>query len=285
MHETDYPALRWEKFKRNSANLYDRFTALRSYMLSVTDIFSLARDSKAHIGICGDCKAESSASKACDLGYGTVDIYHDPVKLAKDLYEGKIDAAVRGDAPSNDAMGAVRDIFGISKVLRAAMMQPKGGRLFLLGPAGIDEGWTVPEKVQFAKLGAELFRKIGIEPVIGIMSGGRSSDIGRMPEIDQSIHNAEEAVKLAKLEGLDAIDVQILIEDAATKCDIIIAPDGISGNLIFRTLHFLGHGTAMGAPVLNIDKIYVDTSRAKSDYVDAIALASALVSRKLGGIQ
>lgn len=248
-------------------------------MLSVTDILNLAQDSKAHIGICGDCKAESSASKACDLGYGTVDVYRDPVKLARDLHDGRIDAAVRGDTPSNDAMGAVRNIFRISKVLRAAMMQPEGGRLFLLGPAGIDEGWTVPEKVQFAKLGAELFRKMGVEPVIGIMSGGRSSDLGRMPEIDKSIHNAEEAVRLAKLEGLNAVDMQILIEDAAAKCDVIIAPDGISGNLIFRTLHFLGHGTAMGAPILNIDSIYIDTSRAKSDYVDAIALASALVSR------
>ena len=270
-----------KKLKIDSANIYDQNRIFQLHMLSITDIFELAQNSKAHIGICGGYKAESSASKACDLGYGTVDVYHDATKLALDLHDGKIDAAVRGDTPSNDAMSAVRDVFGTSKVLRAAMMQPKDGRLFLLGPAGIDEGRTVPEKVQFAKLGADLFRKMGIEPVIGIMSGGRSSDLGRMPEIDQSIRNAEEAVRLAKLDGLNAVDMQILIEDAATTCDVIIAPDGISGNLIFRTLHFLGHGIAMGAPILNIDKVYIDTSRAKSDYVDAIALASALVGKNI----
>ena len=37
----------------------------------------------------------------------------------------------------------------------------------------------------------------------------------------------------------------------------------------------------MGAPILNIDKVYIDTSRAKSDYVDAIALASALVGKNI----
>jgi len=61
---------------------------------------------------------------------------------------------------------------------------------------------------------------------------------------------------------------------------MIIGPDGISGNLIFRTLHFLGEGRALGAVVLNIDRVFVDTSRAKGSYVDSIALASALVGKK-----
>jgi predicted methyltransferase MtxX (methanogen marker protein 4) len=34
----------------------------------------------------------------------------------------------------------------------------------------------------------------------------------------------------------------------------------------------------MGAVVLNIDKVFVDTSRAKASYLDSIAMASALVS-------
>jgi predicted methyltransferase MtxX (methanogen marker protein 4) len=34
----------------------------------------------------------------------------------------------------------------------------------------------------------------------------------------------------------------------------------------------------MGAPILNIDRVFVDTSRAKASYSDSIALASALVS-------
>ena len=249
-------------------------------MLNALDIIDLACKSHAKIGIGGDEKSSLSADVAMERGYGTVSVYSDPYELSQDLFNGKIDAAVRGDMPSNDAMSAVRDVFNVSKILRAVVMQPINGRLFLLGPAGIDEGWTVEEKLQFARLGTSFFRKLDIDPIIGIMSGGRSSDIGRMKQIDDSICIAEETVRLAVEEGLNARDMQILIEDAASQCDIIIAPDGISGNLIFRTLHFLGNGIAMGAPILNIDKIYIDTSRAKGDYIDSIALAAAMVANR-----
>ncbi|WP_400259767.1 methanogenesis marker protein Mmp4/MtxX [Candidatus Methanomassiliicoccus intestinalis] len=251
---------------------------IAEFMLNVTDILNLAQNSEARIGIGGGDKAVASAAKAQALGYGHVEVYQDAEKLVADLFTGKIDAAVRGDMPANTAMSAVREIFGLSKVLRAVLMQPLSGKLFLLGPAGIDEGWTVAEKVQLAALGADFWRRLGIEPVVGIMSGGRSSDCGRMPEIDQSIDNAEEAVRLAALQGIKAEHVQILIEDAVSHCEVIIAPDGISGNLIFRTLHFLGHGTALGAPILNLDKIFIDTSRAKLDYSESIALATALAA-------
>ncbi|MDL5501593.1 MAG: methyltransferase, partial [Candidatus Methanoperedens sp.] len=53
-------------------------------------------------------------------------------------------------------------------------------------------------------------------------------------------------------------------------------PDGISGNLIFRTLVFLGGGYGHGAPVL-MEKVFVDTSRVGGHYTRAIMLASALV--------
>ncbi len=70
--------------------------------------------------------------------------------------------------------------------------------------------------------------------------------------------------------------MEILIEDAVVEHSIIIAPDGISGNLIFRTLALLGGGRAHGAPVANLSRIFVDTSRASSDYSNAIFLAAAL---------
>jgi predicted methyltransferase MtxX (methanogen marker protein 4) len=57
----------------------------------------------------------------------------------------------------------------------------------------------------------------------------------------------------------------------------VIAPDGITGNLIFRTLALLGGGRGHGAPVVNIDRIFVDTSRASADYTNAIMLAKSLV--------
>jgi len=75
--------------------------------------------------------------------------------------------------------------------------------------------------------------------------------------------------------GISAKNYSILIEDAIKDANLIIAPDGISGNLIFRTLVFLGGGNGFGAPVL-MEKVFVDTSRVKEDSARAIMLASAL---------
>ncbi|NLI74336.1 MAG: methanogenesis marker protein Mmp4/MtxX [Euryarchaeota archaeon] len=223
-------------------------------------------------------KAKRAKMEAEDSGFADVVLYNDARKLAEDLLNERIDAAVRGDLDSNHAMGAIRKTFQVTKVLRAAFMQPCEGRMFLLAPVGIDEGWTIAEKVEIARLSTRLMRRLDIEPEIGFMSGGRASDKGRMAEIDRSIEAAEAATEIATSEGIRARDFQVLIENAANECDVIIAPDGISGNLIFRTLHFLGGAVALGAPVLNIDSVYIDTSRAKTSYGDSIALASALAS-------
>ncbi len=83
---------------------------------------------------------------------------------------------------------------------------------------------------------------MSVGPIIGIMSGGRSSDKGRMKEVDRTIDDAQTVVDILRREGIDARDFQILIENAVQECDMLIAPDGISGNLMFRTLHFLGGG-------------------------------------------
>ncbi len=81
-------------------------------------------------------------------------------------------------------------------------------------------------------------------------------------------------------EGYDAYHSEILLENAVDEADLIIAPDGISGNLLFRSMHFIGGALALGAPVINIGKVYIDTSRAKKDYRDSIMLAMRLTEGK-----
>jgi predicted methyltransferase MtxX (methanogen marker protein 4) len=177
-------------------------------------------------------------------------------------------------------MRTVKQVFGIDRILRVALLQPLHGPLFFLAPVGVDEGWNISEKLEFIELVGNLLKSLGVRPKVGVMSGGRNTDKGRSPIVDRTMREAEEVVRLALAEGFDCVNAEILIEDAAKSCNIIIAPVGISGNLIFRTLHFLGEGKASGAPILNIDAVFVDTSRAKSDYVDSIALACALANNK-----
>ena len=109
-----------------------------------------------------------------------------------------------------------------------------------------------------------------------ILSGGRTGDIGRHEKVDKSI---EDAISAAEMAG--AVHGEILIEEAVKNAGVIIAPDGISGNLIFRTLTFLGKGTGHGAPVANIPAIFVDSSRASAGYNEALAFTIRLCKNKI----
>jgi putative methanogen marker protein 4 len=191
--------------------------------------------------------------------------------LVRDLIEGKIRAAVRGTLPSNSTLSALKQACHVDHLERIALLETAGGRKFLLAPVGVDEGWSVGEKVDFVKRGREIARKFGLSDRVAVLSGGRMGDVGRNPRVDQSLADAE---LVARLTG--AVHQEILIEEAIRDSGVIIAPDGISGNLIFRTLTFLGAGHGHGAPVVNIDKIFVDTSRASPDYCNAIILADSL---------
>jgi putative methanogen marker protein 4 len=214
------------------------------------------------------------------LNKGSVKIYDDPKKLIGDLFSGNIDAAVRGDMPSNELLHLLREKAGVKVLERLVIMEPLRGRTFFMAPVGIDEGNTVEEKYRIAVRAIKLMKEMGAGTKIAVMSGGRNGDRGRIKAVDASIDDAEKLVAMLKKEGYDAYNAEILIESATEEADLIIAPDGVTGNLIFRTLHFIGGAVALGAPVLNIDKVFVDTSRVKIDYMDSIILAAKLAEDK-----
>ena len=84
--------------------------------------------------------------------------------------------------------------------------------------------------------------------------------------------------RLARDAGVRAEHRGILIE-ACRGDDLIVAPDGISGNLIFRTLMLLSGARGYGAPVI-MDPVFVDSSRARRSFAGPVTLASALVAMK-----
>ena len=249
-------------------------------MLSIELILSKAKgpERRIGIGVAGDLdKVEASAAIAKASKFGDIKLFIDVEEMVRELRNGKLDAAIRGSLDANLALKAIKQQFGVDHISRMAILQPRNGHMFFFAPVGIDEGRTVSQKVEMVTAGAALMRRLGVEPKVGILSGGRKGDEGRDASVDRSMHDAEDVVTQLLPLGIDSKHYQILIEEAAKDCNMIIAPDGVSGNLIFRTLHFLGDGKALGAVVLNIDPVFVDTSRAKSSYVDSIAMASALV--------
>lgn len=202
-----------------------------------------------------------------------VRIYDDPEKLADDLSVGRIDAAIRGDMSSSKLLPIIKAKLGLKSLERVVLMELLSGKMILMAPVGIDEGWSDAQKEELARKCVKLAKKVGLGTKIAVMSGGRCEDVGRCKAVDRSIESARNIVKQLESEGYDAYHCQILIEDAVNNADILIAPEGITGNIIFRTLHFIGGAKALGAPVMNSDKIFIDTSRVKTDYTDSIALA------------
>jgi putative methanogen marker protein 4 len=219
------------------------------------------------------CRPSTVDRKTVPAGQVTIAEHNEPEEaLIADLMAGTIDAAVRGTLPSNSTLNSLKRRTGADHLERIALLETVRGKKFLLAPVGVDEGWTVQEKLALIKKAKNIAQRFGLSQEVGILSGGRFGDVGRHPQVDASMADAE---LVARLSG--ARHYEILIEDAIGECGIIIAPDGISGNLIFRTLIFLGGGHGHGAPVLNIDKIFVDTSRASPDYTNALLLAASLL--------
>ena len=213
--------------------------------------------------------------KAAGTGLEIIDSKEPAKKLVELLVTGQIDGAVRGTLSATKTLSELKRALNIKKLYRVALLETAGGKPFFLAPVGIDEGNSVDDKVELIRRGAEHFRRFGIEAKVGVLSGGRFEDKGRDKTVDRTLEEAKSVTKKVRELGINAKDYSILIEDAIQEADFIIAPDGISGNLIFRTLVFLGGGYGHGAPVL-IEKVFVDTSRVGGDYTRAIMLASAL---------
>jgi len=200
-------------------------------------------------------------------------------KLVELLVKGDIDGAVRGTLSATKTLSELKSSVGMTKLYRIALLETADRIPFFLAPVGIDEGNSVEDKITLVKRGVEHMNRLGIKAKVGILSGGRFEDKGRDKTVDITLVEAENVTQRLKDMGINATNYSILIEDAIKEANFIIAPDGISGNLIFRTLVFLGGGHGYGAPVL-MDKVFVDTSRVKEDAARAIMLASALVKPK-----
>jgi predicted methyltransferase MtxX (methanogen marker protein 4) len=172
------------------------------------------------------------------------------------------------------------EILNISEINRLALLETNSKHQFFFGPVGIDECNNLSSKKAFVKKSLKELSELNVKPRISVLSGGRLGDIGRNADIDKSIKEAKELVSFFKSEkpGLEIEHTEILIEKAVeNKSNLILAPNGISGNLIYRTLVHLGGGKAYGAIYMDIDYCIIDTSRVgnSSEIVGGIILALA----------
>lgn len=225
----------------------------------------------------GENKNIVEASKKVDFEVILTESEEDLIDM---ILNKEVDAAVRGSLSSSKILSILRERYG-DKIFRASFLEVDNHK-FLFAPVGIDEGDNLKEKIKIIDLGAELLLKLGIEPKIAVLSGGRPQDMGRSQKIDDSIAEGEHVASVTKSK-YSVRHYFILIEDAIKdNVNFILAPDGISGNLIFRTLVFLGSGKSHGAVTLGINEIFIDTSRSQSveGYIRALEFSNYLAGLK-----
>ncbi|MDV0446844.1 hypothetical protein MsAg5_07030 [Methanosarcinaceae archaeon Ag5] len=216
-------------------------------------------------------KASASVLPAdAPLPFEIVDTDEPEEEIVSMLMSGKVDAAIRGTAKASDSLSNLKRACDINEIHRIAILLTKQGNPYFFAPVGIDEGTTAEDKVKFICLGTHLLRRVGVMPCVGLIT--TPDDAGK--------EEAAIIIREMKKRDITVIDYGLNLEKAFENSNYIIAPNGISGNLIFRALTFLGGGDGLGAPILMDHHVFVDTSRSAGHYTKAIMVASALSKKR-----
>lgn len=249
-------------------------------MLERVTSLSECTDVRVAVGSVEEGDAASiSAARANEAGLGPVDLFVEPGAMVAALVDGRVDAAVRGTLSSHDTLPLLLAATGATSAMRVALLELGPGRTVLLTPVGIDEGVDMAERWALLRSATQLARSLGVEPKVAVMSMGRREDSDRGEAIAISARECEALRSAAEAEGLMAECVGIQLERALEGHNVVLAPDGVTGNLIFRSLHLLAGHESWGAVAMGVHPlVFVDTSREKADYLGAIQLARAVAS-------
>lgn len=227
------------------------------------------------------------------------------VKTEDELIEAfknpEIDAVIRGSLKASKVIKAIKEFKSDKTINRTTYINTEDDESFskdyefLLAPVGIDEGKNIEEKVTLAIQAANFIQYLGKKPKIAVLAEGRKDDLGRSERIDESLISSEELTNrlIETFKELDNFDndsdeisknysiknYYILLEQAIEDgYNIILANDGIFGNIMFRTLVLLDKWPSYGAVTLGIDEIFIDTSRDQTveGYIRSLKLAYRL---------
>ena len=203
-------------------------------------------------------------------------IYSDE-DLVKAVLDDKIHGVVRGSLPASNIMKELKEKY--PNISRATYVNGDEYE-FLLTPVGIDEGESVEDRFEIVKNCIDFLRRVGKTPKIAVLAEGREDDFGRGSEVSKSITESKKLTKLIENDTSEEVKNYFILVEKAIKdnCNVIVAPNGRVGNIIFRTLVLLNSWPSYGAVTFGMDKIYIDTSRDQSidGYVRSLILADSL---------
>jgi len=200
-------------------------------------------------------------------------------KLAEMLFNREVEGIVRGTIDDFKTFEAYESLIGKAKAKKMSilgLMEDFYGRQFFLSEGSNPYGWTKEEKIKACESIIEFMKKeMGIKPKIGFITGvrhetyKRKKNIKKWPQsyLNQTYKDAEECVKYFKKKKIQAKNYAIEIETALKEgCNIIVPPNGMVGNQIFRTLVLIGGGKILTGSRINLPHCYEDNSRSETDF-------------------
>jgi predicted methyltransferase MtxX (methanogen marker protein 4) len=213
-------------------------------------------------------------------GFESIAADHPHETLFNLLKDNKVDTIIRGQVSSEPFRDSFKSFYG-SKVnpgdALVCVLEDAEGRAFLLSPVTNNRGWDNADKITLIHASAGLLAKVGLPVKIGILCFTREEGLPYAKDfIKKTFFEANELVDLFKEKYAIknyGIDFEIAL---AENCNIIIEPNGGTGNQVIRSLVYLDALRAYGAPILNADRVIVESIRHSEDFSDHLLLAAAL---------
>lgn len=209
--------------------------------------------------------------------------------------ENKADILMKGHVSSGPLLKAVLDK---EKGLRkggtlthvAFFESPYYHKLLCVTDAAMNVAPEFEDKVHLVNNAVEAFHKLGISnPKVAVVGAVETVN----PKMEATVHaamlkamNQRNQIKGCLVDGPFAIDNAVskeaaehkgITSDVAGDCDIVVTPDIEAGNIMYKTLNFLG-GSSSAAVIMGAQVPVVLTSRSDTDRSKmlSIALAAAM---------
>lgn len=217
-------------------------------------------------------------------------------KLAELLSDKAVEGIVRGTIDDFKTFEAYSSRIGKAKARKLkelVLLEDAKGRQFFLSEASNPGSWSRADKKKNCQAVIDFMKtELNITPKIGFITGIRHESYQRKRKIKEGVQGVlnrtyEDAETLSRyFRGRKvyaknyAIEIETAIQDG---CNIIVPPNGMVGNQIFRTLTLIGGGRVLTASRIHLPDPYEDNSRSEVDFENHLKwLVAWINSKKLG---
>lgn len=208
------------------------------------------------------------------------------VQMAKD---GEVDAVFRGNFDAVDLYDSIHEVYDfdgsvtmVSPVVIKSVtsIEEDINKLVCVLLASPSNYKGTASKIENIDVNIKFFESVGIKPKIGLLSAGKPTDIlEAIPEIDHTLIEAEFLVNWYKRQGYEAEHFNHQAEYAVLGSDIVVYPDGISGNQGMRAMIFFGDNDSLGGISTGLPFVYSQTAEAFRDWRKCLMFLNGYLNR------